>query len=127
VQQVIRKNSDAPYTLVQGQKEFGMNVTRLVCPFGELVMKNHPLFNRMASGSTLGTAYSSYDATMAIMDMENVRYRYLKNSDTQFKDNIQANDKDSKQAGWLAECGIEFHHAPSHLVLNGLDSAKVDA
>ncbi len=127
VQQVIRKNSNAPYTLIQGQKEFGMNVSRLVCPSGELILKNHPLWNRMASGVTAASGYAGVDSWMAIIDMESPKYRYLKNSDTAFKDNIQANDVDAKQAGYLAECGIEWHHSESHLVLKNLSSAKADA
>ena len=41
-----------------------MNVSRLVCPFGELVIKTHPLFeNRMPGGTTAGTAYRSWTRT----------------------------------------------------------------
>jgi len=127
IQRILRKNSATPYTLMQGQKEFGMNVSRLICPFGELVIKTHPLFNRMTSADDGGTWYYGYDAAMAILDMENVKYRYLKNSDTKFSDNIQANDKDAKQAGYLTECGMEFHHANTHLLIKGIGTGVADA
>lgn len=125
VQQVVRKNSNAPYTLVQGQKEFGMNVSRLICPFGELVLKTHPLFNRMYSNTSTQT-FKAVDGWLAVMDMDEVRYRYLRNSDTKFSDNIQAPDRDSKLAGFLTEAGVEFHHGKSHLVIKGLNKAAKD-
>jgi hypothetical protein len=123
IQQVIRKNSNCPYTIVQGQKEFGMNVSRLVCPFGEIVLKSHPLFSRMASSA--GNYYST-DSWLAVMDMENVRYRYLKNSDTHYTTNLQTPGDDQTKAGYLSEAGLEWHHALSHYVIKNMAIAAAD-
>jgi hypothetical protein len=120
VNQCIRLNSASPYTLRQGQKEFGMTVSRLVCPFGELVLKTHPLFNRVTSGTTAGTPYYGSDAMIAAMDMEQARYRYLKDSDTKYEKNLQDNGVDGMTSGYLTECGLEFRHAKSHYVLKAV-------
>ena len=44
IQQAVRKNTN--YQVFEGEKEYGMRVTRLVTPFGELIFKAHPLFTQ---------------------------------------------------------------------------------
>lgn len=124
LQQVIRKNSNSPYQILQGQKEFGMVVSRLVSPFGEIVLKQHPLFSRMMSN--VGT-YFSFDAAIAVLDMEDVRYRYLKNSDTQYTTNLQLPGEDQTKAGYLSECGLEWRHGLAHYAIKEFATALVDA
>lgn len=78
---------------------FGMKLQRWVLPQGTLYVKSHPLFN----------THGRYTNDAAIVDPSAIRYRHLK--DTTFKDNIQANDEDSKKGQWLSEVGLEFAHA----------------
>ncbi len=128
IQQVIRKNSGTPYTITQGQKEFGMVVSRLTSPFGEIVLKAHPLFNRVFGGTNVvgGGTYNSTDGWMAVLDMASIKYRYLKNSDTDFTTNLQVPGEDQTKAGYLTEAGMQWMHAKSHFLLKDVVLAKAD-
>ncbi len=121
----IRKNTN--YTMTQGQKEYGMRFTRFSTPFGDLMFKVHPLFNTMnggiaGDGSTLfsGIANNAY-----IMDMANVRYRYI--TDVMYQKDLTPIGLDGMKSGYLAECGLELHHARSHGVFVGIRGGKTDA
>ena len=103
-----------------------MVVSRLTSPFGEIVLKAHPLFNRVFGGSTGGTAYNTTDGWMAVVDMDSVKYRYLKNSDTDFSTNMQAPGDDQTKAGYLTEAGIQFQHFKTHYLLKDVVLAKAD-
>ena len=125
IQRIIRKNSD--YQLMQGQKEFGMNVSRLVSPFGTVVLKTHPLFNYVPGGTHNATDYYGFNSSMYVLDMENIVYRFLEDSDTKYMPERQNNDIDGKKSEYLTECGLELHHPETHFIINGLTTAAVDA
>jgi len=99
-----------PSTNVQLSAEtwkYGFKVQTLVCPFGTLVLKHHPLFTQDAS--------SRYD--MTILDTKHIKYRYV--DDTKYLPNRQANDLDGEKSEFLTECGMELHFEKSHMILNG--------
>ena len=125
IQQIIRKNAD--YELVQGQKEFGMNVSRLMSPFGTLVLKSHPLFNYSTGGSNNSGDYYGFNSSLYVLDMENLRYRYLSDSDTQYKPDRQSNDLDGMKSEYLTECGLELHHPETFFIINGLTNPATDS
>lgn len=125
IQQIVRKN--ASFELVQGQKEFGMNVNRLVTPFGEVVLKTHPLFNQLTGGTTSSTDYYGVDSWLFILDMENFRYRPLEGRDTKFQSDLQDNGLDGMKSGYLSEAGLELRHPETHYLIKGLRSAAADA
>lgn len=122
IQQVVRKNSS--FQIMSGIKEYGMNVSRLVTPFGELVIKTHPLFNQMPSGVAPAT-WVSMDAALVVLDQKEIIYRYV--DDTKYEAKLQSNDLDGMKSGYLTECGLEVHHPKAHYLLRGLTSATVDA
>lgn len=123
IQQICRKNAD--YQLMQGQKEFGMNVSRLVSPFGELVLKTHPQFNQMTSGNNAATSpYLAVDSWFWVLDMANFVYRFV--DDTTYQPKLQANGLDGTKSGYLTECGLEVHHPLSHFLIKGLNAAAAD-
>lgn len=116
IQQAIRKNST--YQFMQGQKEFGMNVSRLISPFGELVIKSHPLFNQVNSDVT--NNYYALDSWLVVVDQAELVYRYV--DDQQYQKDLQTNGLDSMKSGYLAECGLEIHFPEAHYLLKGLGS-----
>jgi hypothetical protein len=124
LQQIIRKSYGANMQLVTGQKEFGMDVSRLVCPFGTLVLKTHPLFNQITSGTTGGTAYYGMDAWIMVLDMDNLRYRYI--DDTFYKTEQEENGLDGMESGFITECGLEFQHAKTHYLLQNFHTAATE-
>lgn len=123
LQQVMRKNST--WQFVSGIKEFGMNVSRIVSPFGELVLKTHSMFNQIPGGTTTGTAYYGLDSWMFVLDMANLQYVYI--DDTKFQPDIGENGLDGMKAGYLTECSIELHHGLSHYLLKNVHTAAADA
>jgi len=124
IQRAIRKNTT--YQIVTGEKSFGMNMSRLISPFGEIVMKTHPLFNQSVGGSTGGTAFFGLNSWFWVLDMENIKYRYLTDSDTKYQKTLQDNGLDGMQSGYLTECGMEVHHPTTHFLLKNLNEGIVD-
>lgn len=125
INQIVRKNTQ--YQVFAKEKEYGMNVVRLITPFGEIVLKSHPLWNQIYGGTTGGTAYFGMEAWMAVLDMENFTYVNLKDSDTQYQPDLQSNGLDGMQSGYLSECSLEIHHAPTHYLIKGLGVGIADS
>jgi len=125
INQIIRKNST--YNIQNGIKEYGMDVTRLVCPFGTLVIKTHPLWNQIGGGTTTGTAYYGLDSRFVVLDMANIRYRYFNGADTKYEPKLESNGVDGMQSGYLTEAGIEVSQPLTHFVINGLATPARDA
>lgn len=100
-----------------------MNVNRLVSPFGELVIKTHPLFNQVQGGTTGGSAYYGMESWMFVLDAAQLQYVYLKDSDTKYEPKLEANGMDGMKSGYLTECSIEVHHPKSHYLLKNMVAA----
>jgi hypothetical protein len=95
----------------QGEKTFGLNVTKYVSPFGVLNIVHEPLFE--------GTTYGGY---AAILDVENVKYRPMKGRDTKLETNIQAPDVDGRIDQYITEAGLEVRNPETHALLTGVTS-----
>lgn len=108
-------------------KEYGFNVSRLTTPFGTLVLWNHPLFNTMQGGLNVesggATRFNGHTNTMAIMDMDGIRYRPLRGRDTKYEANVQENDEDLRKSQYITEAGIEWKHTEGHLIIENLYTA----
>lgn len=77
-------------------KTFGIAVRQWLTPFG---LVNIVLQNLFAETTTYaGYAY--------LIDLEGLEYRYLANSDTKLKTNIQANDADGEEDEYIGEVGL---------------------
>lgn len=124
LQQIVRKNSQ--YTFESGIKEYNMNVTRVTTPFGSLVFKTHPLFTQNTGGTTAGVKYYGMNTSWFVLDMGEITYRYLTDSDLQYQGNLQAVGQDAMKSGYLAECGIELHFPSVHFLLTGVDRGLED-
>jgi len=120
----IRKNSS--YEIKTGLKEYGMNVQRLICPHGELVLKTHPLFNQIP-GATGSQTYYGRNTYMYVCDMGNIIYRHMKGDDTRYQPKLQANDLDGEKSGYLSECGLEVHHGQTHFLLKDVNAGVADS
>ncbi|MGW8178613.1 MAG: SU10 major capsid protein [bacterium] len=124
LQRAIRKADAASVELTPMTKEFGMDVRRLFTPYGTLVLKSHPLFNQIQS--TIGT-YLSFDSWMLIVDMADLTYRPLRNSDTQYLPDRQGNGIDGLTSEYLTEAGLEVNHGKHHYLVKGLTVAGAEA
>jgi hypothetical protein len=112
------------YNISSGEKEYGMNILRFMCPFGTLVLKTHPMFNMM--GSVVGT-YAGMDAAIVALDMEQLSYRYLRGRDTKYQTDLQEIGADAKKNGYITECGLAMGHVSTHYAIFGLTSAAAEA
>lgn len=121
IQQIVRKNST--FNIQSGIKEYGMEVTKLFCPFGSLVIKTHPLFNQMSS--VIGTYYS-VDSWFYVLDMSKITYIYLRNRDTKYEADLKENGIDGMKSGWISECGMRVAHPETHFLIKGLVSGAAD-
>jgi len=122
ITQMVRMNTQLNWSLGAQVKEYGMTVQRLMTPMGTLVLMMHPLFGQM-TGGTNGAGnvrYSSFDNAILILDMTNLRYRYLTDSDVTYQPNMQLPGVDGMLAGYIAECGLELHHPETHTLITGV-------
>jgi hypothetical protein len=125
LQQVVRKNTT--YNIQFGVKEFGMNVSRFMTPFGTIILKSHPLWNRMGGGTTGTTTYPGVESWLAILDMAELIYRPFQGDDTKWQPDMQDNGLDGLKAGYLTEAGLEIHHPTTHFLIKNLESAAADS
>ena len=81
-------------------KTFGIDVQQWLTPFG---MVNIVLNNLFAETTT----YAGY---AFLIDIDGIAYRYLTDSDTKLRTNIQNNSADGEEDEYLTECGLEFNN-----------------
>lgn len=58
-----------------------------------------------------------------IIDIGNIMYRPLTDSDTTFLKGRQETDRDGRKDEWITEAGIEVHYPESHMYLYGITGA----
>lgn len=125
--QVARKNSTAQWNVSEPIKEYGMAVTRIVTPFGELVYKTHPLFNQMRGGTNAGTAFDSKANNIYFLDMGNFTYRPFTGDDFRYEKDLTPVGLDGQKSGYITEAGMELHHPENHMIWTGVRGGAADA
>lgn len=97
----------------QGESTYGLKVMRYVSPFGTVDLVPHPELR--------GAVYGGY---LLILDMSEVKYRYLANEDenrnTHVRENIQENDRDGRKDELLTEAGLQFGQEKRHALVTGV-------
>ena len=101
-------NSNLPVT-----NTFGIDITAHRTPFGTVYYKTHPLFNE----------HPEYRNSMLILDVNNLKYRYMNDRDTHLKPNIEENDADYRKDQWLTEAGLEFNFPESCMWIHNVVQA----
>lgn len=94
---------------VPGEKVFGVHLQRYVSPHGQLFIIKEPLFE--------GTIYAGY---AVVLDMKELKYRFLQGRDTQLEVGIQAKGNDSLKDQYLSEVGLEMRLEKAHAILKGV-------
>ena len=94
---------------------YGLKVITWITPFGVVHLKTHPLFSHETSTRNMIMLYKP----------KNVRWRPLKNRDTNFQKDQQARGVDARVEGYLTEGGFEFWHPNQFMVLEGVGSDNV--
>lgn len=98
--------------IVPSEKAFGINLARWVTAFGTVNLVLTNLFTETTTFS--GYAY--------LIDPEQLKYRYLANSDTKLKTNIQDPSADGEEDEYLTEGGIQFMNEKKASQLYGVTS-----
>lgn len=97
----------------QGESTYGLAVMRYISPFGTIDLVRHPRFQ--------GAEYGGY---ILILDMDEVKYRYLAseeaNRNTHIRENIQESDRDGRKDELLTEAGLQFGQEKKHAVVTGI-------
>lgn len=97
----------------QDDTTYGLNVSTFVSPFGRVEFVTHWLLE--------GTEYGGY---VAILDFDEIVYRYLANEDesrnTHIRENIQARDEDGRKDEYLTECGLQLGQEKRHALITGI-------
>ena len=86
---------------------YGMSVVKHVCPFGTVYYKTHPLFSR--------NAFMRFNALF--LDVQNFKYRYIQDRDTDIKKNTQNGSDDFRRDEWLTEAGLELQFPEANLYM----------
>lgn len=109
INQLARKWGTWNYTTQT--RSFGINVVELICPFGQITMKTHPLFSHEPSNQN----------SMLIFEPKNIKYRYITDT-TFYEDNMRHghNRYDGKKEEYLTEAGLEYHFPKSWAWLNNV-------
>ena len=127
VQRAIRMADAVSVEITPAQKEFGMDVRRLFSPYGTLVLKTHPLFNQNQSALDGVQDYLGMDSWLMILDMADLTYRPLRNSDTQYLPDRQGNGIDGLTSEYLTECGLQINHGKHHYLVRGVTAAAAES
>jgi hypothetical protein len=77
---------------------FGMDITSHKTTFGTLHYRTHPLF----------TQNPILRYAMLILDVNQLKYRYLNGRDTELLTERQPNNADYREDEWFSECGLEL-------------------
>lgn len=86
---------------------FGMRVVQWTTPYGDLMLRQHPLFSANATFNDWGFA----------VDLTSIIYRYLRGRDTQYLENRQSPGVDGQIDEFMTECGLECQFEETHQVL----------
>lgn len=92
------------------QKAYGMNVVTWETPFGTVHFKTHPLFSRQANLRYNGL----------LLDVQNLKFRALNDSDTTLLSRRQAPDFDGRKDEWITEAGLEVNFPESHMYFKNM-------
>jgi hypothetical protein len=108
---VFNKLARANHTLETTPKSetYGVQMTTWLTPYGEVQLKNHPLFSDNATFTSWGF----------VIDTQRIVYRYLRGRDTQYLEGRQNNGDDATKNEFLTECGLEFQFEQAHAVFKG--------
>lgn len=124
IQRIIRQEPGCTWSFTPQTKEYGMNVSRLVTPFGTLVWKTCPLFSQSTSDLSGDTPVYGFDSYAFVLDMARVKYVYLKNRDLKYQPNLTETGLDGEKSGYICECSIKIEQLENHGLIKNLAKAK---
>lgn len=107
---VINQWAGGKLQMVPADQTYGIQVNRYLCFLGELNVVLHPLLE--------GDTYGGYAIAV---DLEQVGYRYLTNSDTKLEEDIIKDGTDARTDQFLTECGLKVNLEGVHGYAYGIN------
>lgn len=89
-------------------KTFGIEVSQYLSPHGTVDFIRNPLFRNKYSGHG------------ALLDIDTIEYVFLKGRDTTLRQNIQANDADTRKDEFMTECGLGRYNLQKNALLKNV-------
>lgn len=97
-------------------KEFPLKISEWISGHGQTYLVTHNLLEGDGANS------HSYQGWGLLLDIDSIWYRFLTNSDTSLKTNIQANDQDGRVDEYLTECAPMIVQEQNHSILRGVNT-----
>lgn len=94
-----------------GEETFGLAIKEYITPHGTLNLVHDKGLE------------SSYNGTGIVIDLENVKYRFLKGRDTKLKTNVQGNGEDQQIDEYITEAGLQVSLEKTHAYIKGITGA----
>jgi hypothetical protein len=88
---------------------YGVSLSRYTTYAGDLLVYMHPMFRQIPN----------MDQEMVVLDMNEIKYRYMQGRDTQLIRDIQTPDFDGVKHMYQTECGLEMTQAKVHHRIKG--------
>lgn len=101
--------------MVPKAETYGLTIWSYITPFGELMLKIHPLLSENATFNSWGFVF----------DMGQLRYRFLKGRDTKYLTGRQSPGLDAVKDEYLTEAGLEGRFEQTHALIKNMSSAIV--
>lgn len=89
---------------------YGMELVKIILPFGTLYLKTHPLFSENPI----------WRNALLILDVPNLRYRYLSGRDTELLKDRQPRNADYIEHEYLTECGLEVNFPEAGMYIQNI-------
>jgi hypothetical protein len=114
INRMVTRNSMLTYSMESLPKSqtYGLNVTRLRCPFGTLNLVPHPLMTESAA----------WTKDMFILDTKYIEQVVMAGGDLSWEDNVQLPDEHARKGMYIGELGLSLAMEEVHGYWYGLNS-----
>jgi len=111
---MVSRNSMLTYQLkeVDSKQSYGLQVTKLISPFGTLGLVTHPLMTESAA----------YTKDVFIVDMKYVEQVIMAGGDIDWDDNVQLPDEHARKGQYVGELGLSLALEEVHGYWYGLNA-----
>lgn len=109
----LQRIAKARWQPTQVSGTYGVNMSSYSTFAGDLNVMLHPMFRQIPG----------FDSAALVVDLPYIKYRHLKDRDTQLKRDVQANDADATEHYYLTECGLDLTQGRPHVVIRNWQAA----
>lgn len=114
INRMVSRNTMLTYRLeaVDSKQSYGLNVTKLISPFGSLGLVPHPLM----------TESTTYTKDVFILDTKYIEQVVMNGGDVDWDDNVQLPDEHARKGMYVGELGLSLALEEVHGYWYGLNA-----